>query len=60
MESIIIIIIDQNLLLGVCLGPGLRPWRGGESVSNHCYPDATTWCRQSGGKQRFESFKEVL
>jgi hypothetical protein len=29
MESIII--IDQNLL-GVCLGPGLRPWRGDDKI----------------------------
>jgi len=30
--------IDQDLL-GVCLGPGLRPWRGDGSVSNHCWLD---------------------
>ena len=45
------IIIDQNLL-GVCLGTGLRPWRGDGSVSNHCHLDSITWFRWPGSINR--------
>jgi hypothetical protein len=44
-------IIDQNprvLVLGVCLGPGSRPWRGDErmsllSSSSDIYKDISIW-----------------